>query len=257
MRTKDKAAGRLARRARGATVGLGRRVIDRIDPTRYHECLCCGQLAVAFLPHGVKVRENARCPNCGAVERHRLQWLFFRDGTNLFSASGPLEVLHFAPEAGLQNRLKSMPHINYHGADLKSPRASEHFDICSIPYPDDSFDVILCSHVLEHVPDDRKAMAELFRVMKPGGWGLIEVPWDPSLEETEEDPTVTSDEERIRLYGNKGHLRRYGRDYPDRLRSVGFEVTRHRPASEMPPALVERYRLFPNGVVTIATKPLH
>jgi hypothetical protein len=253
MRFVRSSAAGLLRRVRLAASGPARRVIDRIDPTRYHECPCCGELATGFLPHGVKRRENARCPNCGSVERHRLQWLYLRDKTNLFTA--PLEVIHFAPETALQRRLKSLPQVKYHGADLSSVRAAEHFDICAIPYPDDSFDVILCSHVLEHVPDDRKAMSELFRVMKPGGWGLIEVPFDGKLAETQQDPSVTTDEERIRLYGNKGHVRRYGRDYPDRLRAAGFEVTTNRYAMELPPALVERYRLLLGGVVTIAAKP--
>jgi SAM-dependent methyltransferase len=238
---------------RAVATGPSRRARDKIDPTRYHECPCCGELATSFLPHGVKRRENARCPNCGSVERHRLQWLYLRDKTDLFTE--PHEVLHFAPESGLQRHLKSLPTIKYHGADLKSVRAEEHFDICAIPYPADSFDVILCSHVLEHVPDDRRAMSELFRVMKPGSWGLIEVPFDGKLDETQEDPSVTTDEDRIRLYGNKGHLRRYGRDYPDRLRAAGFKVTSNRYAMELSPALVERYRLLLGGVVTIAAKP--
>ena len=236
-----------------AAIRFPRRVVDKFDPTRYHECPCCGELATSFLPHGVQRRENARCPRCGSVGRHRLQWLFLRDRTNLLSE--PLEVLHFAPETGLQRRLKSLPKVRYHGADLKSVRADEHFDICTIPYPDDSFDVILCSHVLEHVADDRQAMSELFRVMKPGGWGLIEVPFDGKLDETLEDPSITTDEERIRVYGNKGHLRKYGRDYPDRLRAAGFEVTTHRYGTEFSPALVERYRLRRTGVVTICAKP--
>jgi SAM-dependent methyltransferase len=248
---------RLLRLARLVAIRVPRRVVNRIDPTRYLECPCCGELVTSFLPHGVKRRANARCPWCGSVERHRLQWVYLRDMTNLFSRSTePLEVLHFAPERGLQKRLKSLRNITYHGADLASVRAAEHFDICEIPYPDDTFDVILCSHVIEHVPDDRKAMSELFRVMKPGGWGLIEVPYDPKLDSTLQDPSITTDEGRIRAYGNKGHLRRYGRDFPDLLRAAGFEVTTHR-ATELPPALVERYRLLRDGIVTVGAKPVH
>jgi SAM-dependent methyltransferase len=246
----------LLSRVQRKAVRFARRAIDRVYPTRYQECPCCGELARTFLPHGPSQRPNARCPRCGSVERHRLQWLFFQNRTNLFSdASGPIEVLHFAPERGLQRRLKSLRHVSYHGADLKSVRAEEHFDICAIPYSPDSFDVILCSHVLEHVLDDRRAMCELFRVMKPGGWGLIGVPFDARLEETQEDPNIATDEERLRVYGNKGHVRRYGRDYHDRLRAAGFEVTTNRYAAELPPALVERYRLLRDGVVTIAVKP--
>lgn len=232
---------------------LQRRIVNRLDPKRYVECPCCGELATSFLPHGVKRRENARCPKCGSVERHRLQWLYLRDRTNLFKDQ--VKVLHFAPEVALQKRLKALPKVTYHGADLSSKRADEHFDICAIPHPDDTFDVILCSHVIEHVPDDRKAMAELYRVMKPGGWGLIEVPFDAKRSETLEDPNITTDEERVRVYGNKGHLRLYGLDFPDRLRAVGFVVTVHRYSRELGPEAIAKHRLLRDGRITIASKP--
>jgi SAM-dependent methyltransferase len=242
-----------SRRVRKLAVQVPRRAIDLVDPARYHECPCCGELAISFLPQGPSQRENARCPSCGSAERNRLQWLYLRDKTNLFTDR--LEALHFAPEVALRARLTSLPDLIYHSADLTSNRAAEHFDICAIPYADDTFDVILCSHVLEHVPDDRKAMSELFRVMRPGGWGMIDVPFDDKHYETVEDPSITSDAERIRVYGNKGHLRMYGLDFPDRLRAAGFEVTVNRYAREFAPALIEKYRLPGDGVVTIATKP--
>ena len=241
-------------RVQQAVTSIRRRLARALDPTIYVECPCCGALATTFLQHGTKNVPNRKCPDCGSLERHRLHWLYLRERTNLLKDS--LKVLHFAPEVALQQLLKAQSTLDYHSADLSSKRAAEHFDICAIPYPDNTFDVILCSHVLEHVPDDRKAMAELFRVMKPGGWGLIEAPYTSSLAETLEDPTVTTDEERTRLYGQADHLRRYGRDYFDRLRSAGFEVKTHRFAKDLPPKLIQKYRLHPHGSITISTKPI-
>jgi SAM-dependent methyltransferase len=255
---------RRAEKKKRKTQGLGRKVQDAvtrfrqrlaraIDPTVYLECPCCGEQAATFLPHGTKNLPNRKCPGCGSLERHRLHWIYLRDRTNLLK--DPLKVLHFAPEVALQKLLKSQSRLDYHSADLSSKRAAEHFDICAIPYPDNTFDVVLCSHVLEHVPDDRKAMAELFRVMKPGGWGLIEAPVTTSLVQTLEDPSVTSDEERTRLFGQRDHVRKYGRDYYTRLRSAGFEVVTHRFAKELDPRLVQKYRLNDRGSITISTKP--
>jgi SAM-dependent methyltransferase len=240
-------------KVQGAVARIRKRLAHVLDPTLYLECPCCGELAVTFLPHGTKKLPNRKCPGCGSLERHRLHWLYLRERTNLLSER--LKVLHFAPEVALQKLLKAQSKLEYHSADLASKRAAEHFDICAIPYPDNTFDVILCSHVLEHVPDDRKAMAELYRVMKPGGWGLIEAPITSSLTQTLEDPNVTTDEERTRLFGQKDHLRRYGRDYFTRLRSTGFEVVTHPYAKELPPGLIQKHRLQEHGTITISTKP--
>lgn len=219
---------------------------------KYYECPCCGKLAESFLPHGVRQRQNARCPGCGSLERHRLHWLFLKTRTNLYSE--PLKVLHFAPEPGLQRLLQSRRNLTYHSADLGSRRAAEHFDICAIPYPADTFDVVLCSHVLEHVPDDRKAMSELFRVMKPGAWGLIEAPIQHTRTATFEDWSVTSETDRVRVFGQRDHVRIYGRDYYDRLRSAGFSVEEHHYAKELPASMIEKHLLRPTGIITICTK---
>ena len=250
---KRRKADGLGTKVQDAVTRFRRRLARAIDPTVYLQCPCCGEQAATFLPHGTKNLPNRKCPSCGSLERHRLHWIYLRERTNLLK--DPLKVLHFAPEVALQKLLKSQSKLDYHSADLSSKRAAEHFDICAIPYPDNTFDVILCSHVLEHVPDDRKAMAELFRVMKTAGWGLIEAPYTSSLAETLEDPTVTTDEERTRLYGQADHLRRYGRDYFDRLRSAGFEVVTHAFAKELPPNLIQKYRLNDRGTITISTKP--
>jgi SAM-dependent methyltransferase len=185
-------------------------------------CPCCEQLFDRFLPYGVNPRPNAYCPGCGSLERHRLLWLYLESKTDFFSA--PLRVLHFAPEAALSNPFAAMQNLQYVSADVESPLAMRKLDITSIPLADNAVDVIICYHVLEHVPDDRKAMAELYRVLAPGGFAVLQVPLDTGRAETYEDPTVTRPEDRLRLFGQNDHVRIYGRDYKDRLESAGFRV---------------------------------
>jgi SAM-dependent methyltransferase len=156
---------------------------------------------------------------------------------------------------GLQRLLQSLPNVTYHSADLASPRAAERFDICAIPYPDDTFDVILCSHVLEHVPDDRKAMSELFRVMKRGGWGLIEAPMNRKRAQTFEDWSVTSEADRERVFGQRDHVRIYGKDYYARLRGVGFQVTPEYYAKSLPAEAVAKHALLMHSTICLCTKP--
>jgi SAM-dependent methyltransferase len=135
------------------------------------ECPCCGRTARRFIPTITPVgpnRPNARCPHCGARDRQRYLWLYLERKTNLLVDR--LRVLHFAPERIFEQRLGSRPNLDYVSIDLERPRATVKADITDLPFPDDSFDVILCSHVLEHVVEDRKAMRELFRVLRPDGW---------------------------------------------------------------------------------------
>jgi len=149
-------------------------------------------------------------------------WLYFKHRTNLFSDN--LRLLHFAPEYIFQKNFASFPNLDYVSADLDSTLAMVKVDIINIPYKDDSFDVILCSHVLEHVADDQKAMRELFRVLMPGGWAILQSPVDRQRNETFEDPNVTSPQDRLRFFGQSDHVRVYGRDYKDRLEKAGFSV---------------------------------
>jgi SAM-dependent methyltransferase len=187
---------------------------------------------------------NPICPRCGAQARHRALWLYLHERTNLFSGEG-LSVLHFAPEHALGRRLAATPGIRYVSADLDAPEAMEHFDITDIPHPDDSWDAILCIHVLEHVPDDRRAMRELHRILKPEGWAIVLVPLDLDRAETYEDPSITDPAERERAFWQADHLRLYGRDLPDRLREAGFEVTVDRWVRDLDPGVIERHGLFP------------
>lgn len=204
-------------------------------------CPCCGSNLPKFVPGGVNLRPNAMCPSCGSLERHRLMQLYFQNRTNLYSER--LKVLHFAPEACLELSLDNNPNIDYVSADLYSPRAKQKIDITSIPYPDATFDVVLCSHVLEHIPDDRRAMRELRRVLKPEGWALLQVPIDRKRAVTFEDPSVTDPAERARLFGQHDHVRWYGQDYPARLRECGFDVRIDRFMGELTADEVRRFGL--------------
>ena len=185
-------------------------------------CPCCGGRFRSFLPGGRNNRPNAECPGCGCLERHRLLWLYLINRTSL--SSSPLRVLHLAPERVIRRRLLALPNLIYVSADLDSPLAKVTLDILALPFPDASFDGILCNHVLEHIPDDARAMGELHRVLRPGGWGIFQVPLDLSRD-TFEDPSIADPEERTRLFGQEDHVRMYGRNYQTRLELAGFTVT--------------------------------
>ena len=168
-------------------------------------------------------RPKASCRGCDAKERHRLLWVWL---TRSGILDGEVKTIrHFAPERGIAKKLRALPGVDYRSADLLPGKADEQADVTDIPWPDGSIDMLICSHVLEHVPDDRRAMRELFRVLAPGGYALLEVPIITDV--TFEDPSITDPEERLRVYGHRGHVRSYGQDYYDRLREAGFTVEQH------------------------------
>lgn len=202
-----------------------RRLIHRARAVLYHGkgrfCPVCGKSSRRFLQFGLVPRQDAECAHCGALERHRLLWFFVTSRTNLFDGK-PKKMLHVAPEPCLEPILKQGLGENYLTADLHNPRAMITMDITNVNFPDRSFDVIFCSHVLEHVPEDRKAMREFCRTLKSDGWAILLVPI--TAERTFEDPSILDPEERLRVFGQKDHVRRYGPDYVDRLREAGFRV---------------------------------
>jgi SAM-dependent methyltransferase len=161
-----------------------------------------------------------------ALERHRLLWLYIERETTLLQ--GYPTLLHIAPEVALKRQFEQhygKEHAdNYLTADLESPLAKLHFDVQDIPLEDESMDVVICNHILEHVEDDRKALRELHRILRKGGWGVVLVPQDYKREMTFEDNSITSPEERARIFGQYDHRRIYGRDYAERVRECGFEV---------------------------------
>ena len=195
---------------------------------RGRECPVCGTKRRKFLPYGYVVsRDNALCPNCLSLERHRLLWLWLQRESNLFEKRPRL--LHVAPEVCLMRHLRRTyagggNEADYVTADLESPLADLHFDIQQIPLEDESFDVVFCNHIMEHVEDDLRAMRELYRVMRRGGWGVILSPVELDRATTFEDDSITDEAERTRIFGQYDHRRVYGRDYADRLREAGFEV---------------------------------
>lgn len=184
-------------------------------------CPVCNKSSSRFLEFGAVPRENARCPHCESLERHRLLWLYLTEKTDLLDGR-PKKVLHVAPERCLLKKLEERLEDGYLTADLEDPNAMVKMDIMHIDYAEESFDVILCSHVLEHVPDDRKALREFHRVLKQDGWAILLVPI--TAKATFEDPSIVDPQERLRLFGQEDHVRRYGLDYLDRLREAGFHL---------------------------------
>lgn len=212
-----------------------------------------GQSFRSFLPYGYEnPRENVLSPSTLSLERHRLLWLYLKNETDFFTKTH--QVLHFAPEQAFYKRFRRLKNIEYTTTDLNSPLADVKADICNLPFADHSFDVILCNHVLEHIPNDTKAMQELFRVMKPGGWGIFQIPQDLKRERTFEDDTITDKKERAKIFGQYDHVRIYGRDYFDKLRSVGFTVEEVDYTSVLPKEAVERYRLAKGEIIPLVRK---
>jgi SAM-dependent methyltransferase len=205
------------------------------------DCPCCGRGFRAFMRPDPELL-NAVCPWCGNHIRHSALWLYLERRTDLLSK--PARVLHIAPEHILQQRLSALGHLEYVSADLESPLAMEHWDLTDVPHPDDSFDAIVCSHVLEHVPDDRRAMSELRRILRPGGWAIVQVPIDYTRAETLEDPAIQSPEDREREYWQSDHMRLYGNDFPDRLRAAGLDVTVDRYLRDLPQDEIDRFGLI-------------
>jgi SAM-dependent methyltransferase len=220
------------------------------------ECPCCGgtfrQFSTKYTPDG-PLRPNARCPACGAMERHRLMLLFLRNETDLLSEDRAL--LHFAPEPGLEALFKDRPALRYLTADLDAPPAMMAVDVQSMPFEGESYDAVICNHVLEHVPDDRGAMAEILRVLKPGGWAILGVPLDTEREHTYEDPAITTGIERERAFGQWDHVRIYGRDYAERLADSGFDVQIRPYAQELDAATVARHGLLTNDEIYVCRRP--
>lgn len=209
-----------------------------------------GKSFKSFLPYGYgNQRNNVLSPSTLSLERHRLLWLYLQNETNFFSAEH--KVLHFAPEQCFLKRFKTLKHLDYTTTDLESPIADVKADICSLPFEDDSYDVILCNHVLEHIPDDTKAMQELYRVMKPGGYGIFQIPQDLSRERTFEDHSITDRKERAKIFGQYDHVRVYGRDYFEKLRSIGFKVDEVDYTSKLSEDEIARYCLAKGEIIPV------
>ena len=222
----------------------GNRFTDPINGKSYRK----------FLPYGYgKQRENALSPGTLSLERHRQMWLYLQNETEFFKK--PFKVLHVAPEQEFLKRFKKIKNLDYISVDLYSPIVDVKADILDLPFNDESFDVVFCNHVLEHIVDDRKAMSELFRVLKKGGWGIMQVPMKNSLETTYEDFSITDPKERQKHFGQYDHVRWYGMDYFDRLRSVGFEADINFYSKNFSEAERKRFGLNETEILPIVRKP--
>jgi len=238
----------LARRLSGGWIGA---VITTLKygGNRF-TCPCCRGGFRKLLPYGADSRRDVMCPVCRSLERHRLIWLCLKNRTRLFTDE--MSLLHFAPAETLRKRFRSMPNLSYVTADLAGGNAMLRMDITDIWFRDNIFDMILCSHVLEHVEDDRKAMSEMFRVLKPGGLLVVLVPI--KVEQTFEDASVTSPRQRKRLFGQADHVRRYGPDIADRLQEAGFDVEALDYTAELDAESVRKYALA-GMTIHFCTKP--
>ena len=191
-------------------------------------------------------------PGTNSLERHRLLWLYLKDKTDFLTK--PQKLLHIAPEQCFYGRFRKMKHLDYTTADLFSPLADLRFDVQNIPLEDNTYDTIFCNHVLEHVDDDRKAIREFQRILKPGGMAIMQVPLDPDYEVTDEDPTIKDPAERERRFRQYDHVRLYGQDYPERLKECGFKVTTFNAEEELPDGYFEKYALPKREMLYVCTK---
>ncbi len=221
----------------------GDKFIDPID----------GKSFKTFLPYGYgNQRNKVLSPSTLSLERHRLLWLYLKNETDFFTAQK--KILHFAPEQAFYKRFKKMPNLEYTTTDLNSPLADVKADICNLPFEDNNFDIILCNHVLEHIPDDTKAMKELYRVLKPNGMAILQIPQDLTRAITFEDDTITDKKERAKIFGQYDHVRVYGRDYFDKLKSIGFKVDEVDYTSEFSDEDISNYGLAKGEIIPVVYK---
>ncbi|WP_075342387.1 class I SAM-dependent methyltransferase [Tenacibaculum agarivorans] len=208
-----------------------------------------------MLPYGYEVqRENVLSPSTLSLERHRLLWLYLQNETDFFTSTEKKKLLHIAPEQCFLKQFRNQKNLDYITSDLESPIADVKADICDLPFENASFDMIFCNHVLEHIPNDTKAMQELFRVLKPGGWGIFQIPQDLNREITFEDDSITDPKERATIFGQYDHVRVYGRDYFNKLRSIGFKVEEVDYTKKISAELAKKYALAQGEILPVCFK---
>lgn len=216
-----------------------RRVAEKHIGIRY-ECPFCGFLskdlallgidtpaARKYKTIGMGIRPGM-CWKCRAKDKEKLLYLYLRDVVNLFDVHS-LRLLHIAPENIIAQRILSIKSIDYVCGDFFAkgymyPPYVRNMNVLNLPFPDNDFDMVMCNHVLEHVEDDRKAMNELYRVLKKGGIGILQVPMSKNIEKTLEDSLVKTPKDRLAIFGQIDHLRLYGLDYKSRLEECNFRV---------------------------------
>ncbi|MEP5339928.1 MAG: methyltransferase domain-containing protein [Algibacter sp.] len=212
-----------------------------------------GRSFKSFLPYGYgNQRNNVLSPSTLSLERHRLLWLYLKNETDFFTANK--RVLHFAPEQCFLKRFRSLKNLDYTTTDLLSPIADVKADICNLPFEANSYDIIFCNHVLEHIPDDTKAMQELYRVLKPNGMAILQIPQDLNRETTFEDDSITDKKERAKIFGQYDHVRIYGLDYFDKLRRIGFKVEEIDYTAALSAEAIEKYCLAKGEIIPVVYK---
>jgi SAM-dependent methyltransferase len=234
--------------------GTGLRVVGWFYAGNKVECPVCSHTYREFLPYGrINPRKNALCPSCLSLERHRLIWLYLRDKTDFFKKK--LDVLHIAPEHCFMKPFEKQHGERYITADIESPLAKVKMDIHEMPFEANRFDAVLCNHVLEHVRDDIKAMSEICRVLKPGGWAIMQVPFfAPIPETTFEDHSITDKREREKIFGQDDHVRKYGHDYPQRIARSGLTPYEEKFVFDLPKKDAARYGVAAREIIYIGRK---
>ena len=221
----------------------GKRYTDPIDNSNYSR----------FLSYGYKrIRKNALCPGTLSLERHRLLWLYLDNETNFLNSS--LKVLHVAPEQVFYKKFKKLKNWDYLTFDLNSPIADIKGDLTSTNFKDESFDLIICNHVLEHIKDDKSALNEIYRVLKYNGTSILQVPINVRREKTFEDSTIKSKIQREKYFGQYDHVREYGLDFKDRVEQSGFKVQMINYSKKISKDLIIKYGLMKNDLIPIAKK---
>ena len=224
-------------------------------------CPICNSTFREFTPFGFPPRKNACCPRCASLERHRLLWMYFNEKTTLFRENQKVKLLHFAPEETFFNVFSKNRNMEYTPCDIdpssyryKGGLKVKKVDISDIPFKDDTFDVVLCNHVLEHIPDDSQAMSELYRVMKKGAWAILQVPIDLNRKVTYEDFSITTPKGREEAFGQTDHVRIYGQDYVTRLKKAGFNVVEDAFVKSFSPENQFRYGLLNSELIYFCSK---
>jgi len=235
--------------------GTGLKVVGLFYAGNKVECPVCNSQFKKFMPYGrINPRPNALCPTCLSLERHRLIWMYLHQQTDFFNTS--LHVLHVAPEVCFMKRFEKQHGDRYITTDIESPLAKVKADIHQLPFADNTFDAVLCNHVLEHVADDIKALQEIKRVLKPGGWAILQVPFfSPVPAVTFEDNSITDKREREKIFGQDDHVRKYGHDYSKRINSSGLIAEENKFASQLLPETITRAAIMPHEILFIGRKP--
>ncbi len=215
-------------------------------------CPICEKGFKRFLPAGENIFGNSKCPGCSSLERQRLLWLYLT--SKLKIQDQKIKLLNVAPDFAIQSKLKSLSNIDYISIDLESNLAMQKQDLTNLSFSDNYFDAILCYHVLEHIVDDRKAMSELFRVLKPGGWAILQTPIEKDREKTFEDFSILLPQERKKIFGQEDHVRIYGQDYFKRLEQSGFIVIKDDFINNLNRTEKERLVLDKNEIIFFCTK---